>query len=299
MHDPVIILAPPRSFTSIVCGMLGQHPQLYGLPEVNLFVAETMREREGVLAQRRFSEHGLLRVVAQLFAGEQTIQTIGLARRWVAMRAHRTCVSVFRELAERVSPRILVDKSPMTVLRPEYLQRIRRAFPNARFLHLLRHPRTQGDSLWRIGGPLAGWRLEALDYSTDPPTVDFQKAWYTMHMTILTFLEGVPKAQQLRVRGEDLLADPDAHLQQIAAWLGIRTDPEAIEAMKHPERSPYACLGPLNAPFGNDPQFLRAPALRRPSAPLSASLEGPLPWRHDGQGFSPEVKALAREFGYQ
>src|SRR5260221_9464285 len=31
--DPVFILALPRSFSSVVCGMLGQHPQMYGLPE--------------------------------------------------------------------------------------------------------------------------------------------------------------------------------------------------------------------------------------------------------------------------
>jgi hypothetical protein len=38
---PLFILAPPRSFTSVICGMIGQHPQMYGLPEVNLFAGET------------------------------------------------------------------------------------------------------------------------------------------------------------------------------------------------------------------------------------------------------------------
>src|SRR5215470_7660537 len=98
MPDPVIILAPPRSFTSVVCGMLGQHPQMYGLPEVNLFVAETMRERQELIARPKFSTHGLLRVVAQLFVGTQTIQTIILAQRWVEIRADCSCVSIFREL---------------------------------------------------------------------------------------------------------------------------------------------------------------------------------------------------------
>ena len=51
----------------------------------------------------------------------------------------------------------------------------------------------------------------------------------------------------MRVRGEDLLGEPDTYLRKIAEWLGLRTDEEAIEAMKHPEQSPYACIGPENA----------------------------------------------------
>ena len=46
MPDPLIILAPARSFTTIVGTMLGQHPNMYSVPEVNLFSHETMRERE-------------------------------------------------------------------------------------------------------------------------------------------------------------------------------------------------------------------------------------------------------------
>ena len=299
MHDPVIILAAPRSFTSVVCAILGQHPEMYGLPEVNLFVAETMRERKGILAERRFFEHGLLRVVAQLLAGEQTVKTIALARKWLEMRLNRTCVAVFQELAEKVDPRILVDKSPRTITQCEYLQRVRRAFPKARFIHLVRHPRSQGESLWKLGGPLAANGLGALDYGTHPPTLDYQKAWFSLNITVVTFLNSLPKEQQMRIRGEDVLADVEAHLRNIALWLGLRTDNAAIEMMKHPERSPYACLGPVNARFGNDPKFLRASELRPGRGPNRLSLAGALSWRRDGGGFSPEVKELAWEFGYK
>ena len=33
MTEPLFILAPPRSFTSVVCAMIGNHPQMLGLPE--------------------------------------------------------------------------------------------------------------------------------------------------------------------------------------------------------------------------------------------------------------------------
>ena len=40
MTQPLFILAPPRSFTTVTSAMIGQHPEMYGLPETNLFVAE-------------------------------------------------------------------------------------------------------------------------------------------------------------------------------------------------------------------------------------------------------------------
>jgi hypothetical protein len=70
-----------------------------------------------------------------------------------------------------------------------------------------------------------------------------------------------------------------------------------MEEMKHPERSPFACIGPSNARYGNDSFFLESPELR-PGRASAKSLEGPLSWRSDGRGFAPAVLRLAREFGY-
>jgi len=278
--------------------MIGGHPQMYGLPEVNLFLTETMAEREGVVAEMPLLDHGLLRTVAQLYTGAQNVRTVALAKKWINARYSASCVPVFRELMVKINPQRAVDKSMTTVLSCERLQRAHRAFPDARFLHLLRHPLAQGESLWRGGGQIAADWLGALDHSTDPPTVDYQKSWYSIHLNILTLLSGLPKSQYMRLQGEALLAHPDPYLKGIAGWMGLRVDAQAIEAMKHPELSPYAFLGPPNALFGNDPKFLLNPALRNGSGPKALSLEGPLPWRDDGVGFSEEVKQLAREFGY-
>ena len=42
LPPPVFVLAPVRSFTSVVCAMIGQHPQMYGLPETNLLCHATV-----------------------------------------------------------------------------------------------------------------------------------------------------------------------------------------------------------------------------------------------------------------
>jgi hypothetical protein len=101
----------------------------------------------------------------------------------------------------------------------------------------------------------------------------------------------------MRLRGEDVMAEPERYLAEIARWAGLRDDAGAVDAMMHPERSPFACFGPINALFGNDPNFLAGPTFR-PHKPKLPPLNKPVPWRNDGKGLYPEVVALAREFGY-
>jgi hypothetical protein len=127
--------------------------------------------------------------------------------------------------------------------------------------------------------------------------LDPQGGWYVRNKLILDFLETVPAERRFRVRGEDLLSDPDPILRHVAQWLDVRTDPEAIEAMKHPERSPFAFLGPPGARYGNDAFFLEDPVFRPAKMP-ALQVDGPLPWRTDGQGLAPSVKELATQLGY-
>jgi hypothetical protein len=267
-------------------------------------------------------DHGLVRVVAELVYGRQTARTARLARGWVRRRSHFTTALMVEQLAERIAPLTPVDKSPNIVYRPESLRRALRNFPRARFIHLLRHPRGHGESVIRylrfvrsrrkeLGrGPLPSehWLLHLADYRADdeqgddqaprPGRMDPQRAWYALNKNIREFLEAVPPEHKMQVRTEDLLNDLDAGLERIAGRLGLAANAEAIDAMKHPERSPYACYGPPGARFGNDRLFLERPALRASKA-KQHSLEGPLSWRPDGAGFMPEVVQMAREFGYQ
>jgi hypothetical protein len=130
------------------------------------------------------------------------------------------------------------------------------------------------------------------------PDLDPQRGWYALNMNICEFLESVPRQRKLRIRSEDLLADPDRILCQIAAWMGVKADPASIAEMKHPERSPYSCIGPRGARFGNDLNFLKDPFFRTGVIRATKSLDGPLSWRADGSGFLPEVRDLAHKFGY-
>lgn len=295
---PLFILGSPRSFTSLVNGMLGQHPQAYGMPELNLFVTPRLRDLvEEFAGYRQIQMHGLLRVVAQLYGAEQTLASLDMAKRWLLTRMERGTDEIYHELCARVAPLRVVDKSPVYSSKATYLERLDRAFPDACYLHLLRHPRTQGASIMKIAKGMMAVLENSVDYSVDPPVVDPQISWLSVQRNIVAHLAHVPAARQMTLRGEDVLNAPASFLRKICRWLGMRTDESAIEAMLHPEDSPYACLGPLGAHLGNDINYLRSPALR-PGRIQASRLDGPLPWRGDGAGFTPEVRAMAERFGY-
>jgi len=295
--------------------MLGQHPDMYGFPETQLFVSETLLEQwGGKLQAKPTMKHGLLRTVAELYFGGQTEATINLASGWLRRRAHFNTGHLFELLVERVSPRMPVEKSPNVVYHIGSLRRMLRFFPHSRFIHLLRHPKRHGESnvafckkITALGGRPHPWMFSSFLHSPDAGNrcaklvrtgvLDPQHGWYVHNLNILKFLEYVPGKQQMRIRGEDLLANPDGILREIADWLGLRSDEKAVADMKHPERSPYAFIGPPGARWGNSDFFLKDPELRSDRL-KPQSLEGTPSWLDSGQQLLPEVKELARQFGY-
>lgn len=295
-HSPLFILCPGRSFSSVVCTAIGQHPELYDVPEIYLGIADTVGELLDRATEhgKKYLAYGLVRVIAQLHHEDQSERSALEA--WAWLRAHRswTTSRIYHHVAERIAPKRLVDKSP-THGRPENLERLRTAFPEAFYLHLLRHPNATTRSLYKVHFQrLATRQPEKLPQLAKR----VERQWLKVHRNILAFIGQLPLGKTMRIQGEQLLADPDLYFSQIAEWLEIRTDPAAIEAMKHPERSSYARPGPPSAPYGNNSGFLEDPALRI-GRPSTGALLGPLEWSDQGEGFSSDTIALARQFGYR
>lgn len=301
MRQPLFILALPRSYTSLVAGMLGQHPQAYGLPELNLFTVERLLEMwqdDGSKAEiSRFQRHGILRAAAEIYAGEQSSSAVIMANHWVAARQNRSGSQVFRELVDAVSPLMAIDKSPAHVVSPVYLQRIYDDYPDAFYLHLTRHPTTQGRSVMKIQDGSYALSVNSIDYCDNEAIIDPQIAWHDINLNIMDLLDRIPARQKMHMRGEEIMADPLQCLPRICRWLGLRDDLEALEDMLQPELSPFAKVGPINALFGNDPNYLRNPIFE-PHVPEQPPLRAPLPWRMDGACLKPEVQRLALELGY-
>lgn len=106
--------------------MLGQHPHLYGLPELRLFRARCIGDllinpspENGMPAQERVA--GLARALAELHEGCQSADAVTRAWRWLEHHANRDVASVFDHILERIAPLVGVEKSPETSLSDEAL----------------------------------------------------------------------------------------------------------------------------------------------------------------------------------
>jgi hypothetical protein len=296
---PLIILSSPHSFASVISAMLGQNPEAYSVPELNILVGAKLSALYDALPAPR--THGLLRTVAQLYTGEQTLESIETARRWVFQRLQRASQDVYLALCRKVAPLRLIDKSSVYTdpKRADILARLKEAFPEAYYLHLVCHPRRQ--CLTWLQSPLALGQLFSLgsiDRLGGQTLIDPQFDWYWRHAGIMKFLQGIPADHQLRVPSEDIMEDPWSHLQRLCAWLGFPWSETVFEAMLHPENSSYSGPGPYGAEGGNNAAFLASPRYRRPPLGERQALDGPLPWRQDGKRFIPELIDLARQFGY-
>jgi hypothetical protein len=270
-----------------------------------LFATETLAERSPGNPQKAVRcRHGLVRAVAELYFGEQTENSIRQAWGWLRRRIHFNTGILFELLAQRVYPRMPVEKSPDVVYQMKALERLYEKFPAARFIHLLRHPRGHGESnlkylrLRARNGQVASshWIYRS-GQRENSAAMDPQWGWFRHNMNICAFLEHVPASQQIRIRGEDLLTSPDTELRKIVCWLNLENNDAIIAAMKHPENSPYAFIGPPGARYGSSSKFLENPALR-PTKGTTQNLEDPVEWLKGGRGFLPKVKRLARDFGY-
>ena len=294
---PVFVLASARSYSSIVSAMLGQHPHLFGFPELKLFAYPTVGELDASLPrearERGFSHRapGLVRALAELEYGGQNEPALAAAGAWLTERSGWPGEQVLDLLMTRVSPRVAVEKSPEHVVAPHALCRLAEAYPRARYVHLTRHPvstiRSMHEHLLRT---LPGYRDR--DFTRYCITT-----WLRGHQRIAAFTRRLPPERRLRLRAEGVLNEPAPHLRAVAMWLGISAGEHALDAMRHPERSPFAGFAPAASGVsgGNDPAFLRDP---QPHAVgLPRDLGPPEGWPSDPALWA-KVRRAGRELGY-
>ena len=292
MRDPLFILCPGRSFSSVVCAVIGQHPDAFGLPEVHLFAERKvgdLLDLDTPIFGLVGATNGLKRAVAELVFNEQSFESVERATKWCEERRHNTGAEFFRELCERAGDRLVVDKSP-TNTHTDGVERLYKAFPNAKFLHLSRHPRAMCRSQHKAYAQRKGARgLKKFDH---------ENYWLTRHQSILKFSKRLDPGQYMFLHGEWFFEFPELFLTQICEWLDLSTAPEAIEQMMHPELSPFAKLGPDNAKYGNNLGFIDSPHLRVGKIP-SETIDGPLEWVTDREAyFSDQTRSLAYQLGY-
>jgi hypothetical protein len=314
--EPVFILAPNGSKGSVLAAALGRHPRLFAAPHLNMLAFQTARQLlRFAKSPRDIHSHGLLRLLSSLLVAEQSIEGIQAARRWLARHGKIETPAVYRMLTTWLHPKRLVEYSPLYTYHRRVLERAVAAAPNATFIHLVRHPTATAIELAHAAAQTVDAVvgrftnedhnepcldiIELVDNAIvwqDEPVFDPQFLWYRAHSSIAAVLADLPRSRVMRVRTEDLLADPAETLASICRRLRLPVTSEVLTDMLRIKDDVFARPGPFGASRGSDWDLTVASTFPQPDPP--ASLRGSLPWRTDGLGYRPEVIELAEQFGY-
>jgi hypothetical protein len=292
--EPLFVLAPARSHSTVSIALLAGHPSIYGFPELRLFRGPHGRRTIGAILDYcaepgnglSLELGGVLRALADLHEGIQDTQTIDRAKIWLDERRSWSTVDLMNYLLDAVAPLVGLEKSPDTVMADERLEACFAAFPTARYLHLTRHPVSTQSSMHAFWGKWLG-----LDHKT--LVVRAASAWYLSHRRVARALSRLPDHQWMRIRSEDLLRNPAAELQRVVSWLGLPFDDAVVARMTRTQDWRFA--GPRGNLYGGDPNFMKSPALRRPAAPEPVSFDSSwgLSWE-----MRKRMTALAEYLGY-
>jgi hypothetical protein len=286
LPSPVIILGTCSTASAMVGAMLGCNPAAFSVPELNLFVADTLEGVVTAMANPGHTHmHGLLRTLAYIYGSEQTILSVGLARRWIVRRLSWPTSRIFDELRQQVAPLRLIDKSPAYAHDAACVSRILKNSPDARFVHVVKHPLAGSAAVdpHRRGAPrraLANRR-------------EYQTQWLEEQNRISRAVKNVPAEQLALLRVEDLIDDPHAELARLCAHLDLPSDERALMRMLHPENSPFAGPGPVGAAFGDDRVFLQDPMF-----PPKALVQAGISVQRSTERMLPDVAAAAARYGY-
>ena len=276
--------------------MLGQHPEVFVSPGLNILIRPSVHEFFEETRRKPQIARALLRTIAQLYAGEQTMESIAMARRWLARRNASPSEAILRELCEKVAPQHFVDRSLLYGKRLDVLHRLRAAFPEARFLHLTRHPRQQGLAmLQNIEGLGSLWDDRSVDYTSKRPELDPQFAWFETQACILEFREELPSGAYFHLRDEDVLTRPKEVLELLCAWIGISRAPALLDQMREMHVWRFATPGPYNATGDCDLELRADPPTPFEETP---TMDDALPWKSKKTGLAEAVKILARQLGH-
>ncbi len=317
-HSPIFVLTHAHSYSSICTALLGSHPDLYWFPELRLFNAHTLGEaldtfgsprdrlRDAldpggdledlpVHESDRLRMSGVVRSVAELYFGSQSAEEVSRAWSWVRERREMSTAEFFDRLLEKVAPRTGIEKSPDTAANDAHLMLCIDSYPRARFVHLVRHPVSATESLReKMQDAYAAAHMG--ERSSKEVYRRSVRVWFSVNQRIQYFTAGMEDHHVFRVRAEDLLTDSVATAKRFCEWAGLTAGDDAIAAMLHPEKSPFAHPGPANAQGGEHRKFLADPTVR--PIPSMGKMDIPPEWglnRNEERG----IVELARELGYE
>jgi hypothetical protein len=209
---PVVILGVSRSGTTLLKEMLDQHPRL-AIPPESYFIPQLWdRHGEWPDPERFVTDIGRLARVR-----EWGVTPADVRERISERPSFADAIqAIYQAYADtRGKPRF-GDKTPAYMQRLEVLER---AFPDARYVHLVRDGRDAGLSFIEMR------RRPRFNWARPRSLAAFAALWRREVEGARRFgRERVP-GRYLELRYEGLVADPESTLRELSGFLGLEFDP--------------------------------------------------------------------------
>jgi hypothetical protein len=213
---PVVILGVSRSGTTLLKEMLDRHPDL-AIPSESYFISQLWdRHRAEVDADGFAADLARLERIAAWGVDPAAVR----ARLPARAPFPEAVQAIYACYAEARGCRRFGDKTPL------YMQRlacVARAFPDARYVHIVRDGRDACLSF------LAMRRRPRLNLSRPRGVAGFAAQWQMEITDARAFGASLSGERYLELRYEDLVRDPRSQLQRVCAFLALDFDEAMLE----------------------------------------------------------------------
>lgn len=222
-QNPIFIVGYPRSGTTLLQRMLAAQPDLYTFPETHYFnVVEKEIRWDKNAGDEIISPDSLPAILEKIYekmtlrftaAEKAALMLLSANRKLSSKKIFETVVSHYLmrlNPGSRDNPSFRwIEKTPNHA---HFLDRIVFLYPQARILHVVRHP-----------VPAIYSRKLKFPFNKETPVVELARRWNRMLLDVETFRQKYPD-HIYTLRYEDLVKDSDEQLRKVAFFLNINPD---------------------------------------------------------------------------
>jgi acyl carrier protein/LPS sulfotransferase NodH len=280
----IFILSTFRSGSTLLRIILGGHQGLFSPPEMELLTFGTLSERESYYTgAASFWKDGLLRAIMELKKCDYSRAKIVLNQ---YIRNGTTVKELYSILQSWIGDRVLVDKTASYSMHSKTLSNAERYFKNSLYIHLARHPQAMIQSY--IEGRMSQLFRKKYPFSLREQA---ELIWLISQKNIMRFLEGISPSRKMRIKYEDLVANPQLTVKKICEFLRVHYDSKMLDVYDGDRNRMADGVTPTSLMVG-DYKFQK---YQRIESGLADRWKG----SSDAEGISGETRKIAEELGYE
>ncbi|MGA9574053.1 MAG: sulfotransferase [Lysobacterales bacterium] len=217
-REPIFVIGLPRTGTTLLERILGSHPEVFAAGELNNFAVQMMQQAGQQSGAQKWSRKELVQHTAQLDFERLGQAYLESSRPLTGHTAH------------------FVDKMPLNFL---YAGLIHRAMPNARIVHLSRHPM---DTCYAI--------YKCLFQDAYPWSYDLEEIalYYSAYHQLMTHWKTVMPGVIYELAYEDLVADIEGNARKLLDYCELSWEPRCARFHESQASSTTASASQVRQP---------------------------------------------------